>query len=571
VRYGWQARGSGYIGTVTAEGLASFEERLTTAARHLIEAQKIDPEDPAVYDCEIQVGKGLGFGKERLQKLFEKGLEVDPAYYPLYSTLAPCLLPRWYGEPEDVAKFLDDVLERFPGDEGLAIYARVVGDIRCYESSTGLLFMGIDMEKVQAGTKVLRSRYPYSNQMLNLACWVACERRDREAARDLFGWIGDLGDMRFWRDEHVYRRVRNWAFDDQRAANEERSALVSFQRLTAVAFSPDGKTIAVGSREPMQQVSLWDAEKCERIAVLPHPTHVHSVDFSPDGKRLATAGGAEAVAQLMLWNLGEEELDAKELEGPIGEVACVRFSPDGKLLAAGGADDTVWLWKLDDTDSKPEQIKLQERIFALDFSPNSEYLAIATEKISTVVPVATREPIFVNSLQHNGVADISLTNDECLVSGESYLLSRRPLDSSKSRTLKMRRSLPFNAITCAIDVSPDSKLVAAAVSLGRFAGTDNAMPSQVILYDTEKNEQVGEFQSSKDRAEELRFSPNGKRIATVGWDGMLRIWNLPPLSAMSESESRSKESVQPQDSDRAILGPSGQIQSIIVERRKSNQ
>ena len=392
MQYGWLARGSGFVSTISAEGMSLFEERLRVAAKHLVEAQKADPDDPAIYENEIYVGKGLGIGKERLEKMLAAGVKADPNYHALYTAMGPCLLPRWYGEPDDIAKFLDKVLEDNPGDAGLAIYARVVGDLKCYESSTVLQLMGLDLEKVDKGTKVLLKQYPFSNKINSLACWCACSRRYRETARDIFGWLGDAADASVFGGVKTRDRLRHWAFDDLHPKNQQHRELVSLQSLTAVEYSPDGKTIAVAGVERLKQVTLWDAEKCELISVLPHVNGVSGIGFSPDGSKLVTAGGEDTEPQLMVWTLGEKP-DLVELEGPLGKLRSACFSPDGKLIAAGGIDKTVWIWKTDDLEAKPTQIDVKDKINSLKFSPGSDLLAVGMEGSAAVLSLPTYEPM----------------------------------------------------------------------------------------------------------------------------------------------------------------------------------
>ena len=78
----------------------------------------------------------------------------------------------------------------------------------------------------------------------------------------------------------------------------------------------------------------------EPLTLKGHAGWVGAVAFSPDGKTLAT-GSADKTIRLWDAATGKE---LKPLKGHEDYVASVAYSPDGKLLASGGYDHTVRLW-----------------------------------------------------------------------------------------------------------------------------------------------------------------------------------------------------------------------------------
>jgi WD40 repeat protein len=61
-----------------------------------------------------------------------------------------------------------------------------------------------------------------------------------------------------------------------------------------VAFSPDGKTLASGSRD--ETIIIWDLNTGKRKQTLTgHTERVFSVAFSPDGEMLASGAGDDSI------------------------------------------------------------------------------------------------------------------------------------------------------------------------------------------------------------------------------------------------------------------------------------
>ena len=99
--------------------------------------------------------------------------------------------------------------------------------------------------------------------------------------------------------------------------------------IVSLAFSPDGKTLAVSSRDRV--IGLWDpATGKEGKGLTGHLSFVNSVAFSPDGNKLVS-GGNDATARL--WDVATGKEISRFHNSP--RVSCVAFSPDGQALALG--------------------------------------------------------------------------------------------------------------------------------------------------------------------------------------------------------------------------------------------
>jgi WD40 repeat protein len=115
--------------------------------------------------------------------------------------------------------------------------------------------------------------------------------------------------------------------------------------ISAVAFSPDGSTVAVVGDD--RAVRLFDVASRRRTgAPLPDATDGGELDglaFSPDGRTLATTAGNGTVR---LWDVARHRQIGAPLTGHTDMVFAMAFSPDGTTLATGSADNTLRLWDL---------------------------------------------------------------------------------------------------------------------------------------------------------------------------------------------------------------------------------
>jgi WD40 repeat protein len=108
----------------------------------------------------------------------------------------------------------------------------------------------------------------------------------------------------------------------------------------SLAYSPDGKTLASGA---FQEVVLWDADKgAIRHRLTGFADRVVALDFSHDGKLLATGGGAPtADGEIKIFDAASGKLVVEIKNGHSDTVFGVSFSPDDKKLDTCAADKFV--------------------------------------------------------------------------------------------------------------------------------------------------------------------------------------------------------------------------------------
>ncbi len=167
----------------------------------------------------------------------------------------------------------------------------------------------------------------------------------------------------------------------------------------SAAFSPDGKTIAVGylgnpDGDSFSGVVLWDVAARKRLGDDPLSVKeggVQSLAFSPDGKSIAVGySRGDSFGGAVLWDVSARKRSG-DLPLPVtdGDVASVAFSPDGKTIAAGytsGLDGGVVLWDIPTRkalDDEPLFVK-EGRVDSVVFSPDGDTIAAGYSTMGNV-------------------------------------------------------------------------------------------------------------------------------------------------------------------------------------------
>ena len=300
-----------------------------------------------------------------------------------------------------------------------------------------------------------------------------------------------------------------------------RTITVSPQWIYALAFSPDGKTLASGGDDKM--VRLWNVGTGKSVRVLRAGSGVNALAFSPDGKMLAGGGDDQT---LRLWDARNGQF-LRVLRGfeAEQEVQSVAFSPDGKLLAVGSTDGVgsrgelrIWntkTWRLTRVN------RLSEGVSSLAFSRDGKMLASGRgsndgeDDISGSAVVRWMNQKKTRTLKKDSVVySVAWSPNGLLALGNEDETAQIWNPS----TGKIAHTFRAKSYVFAVDFSRDGKTLAVSDGDGNL-----------VLWDAATGQQLRQLLKSNENPKGVRtfrFSPDGKILASAGEDGKIRFWPL---------------------------------------------
>jgi RNA polymerase sigma factor (sigma-70 family) len=280
----------------------------------------------------------------------------------------------------------------------------------------------------------------------------------------------------------------------------------------AVAFSPDSRrlvTAGAGSSLP-GQLKIWDVKSSRELLALNRIAGVRSVAFSPDGETLATGDGSGAV-KLRAVATGVERLKVHAHSGGVYGVA---YAPNGLALASTGWDRTVKLWSADLEELQTMNGHADAVKAVAFFAKRQALVTGARDKLAIIWDLRTgQEKLRLQG--HAGSVDaVAIAPNDNLVAtaGEDQTVRLWNVETGEELAVLQGNQGPVRAVA----FSPgDGKFLASA-------GLDGT----VCLWDVESRELVGSLAKHAGAVWTLAFSRDGSYLASGSADKTAKVWPM---------------------------------------------
>ena len=306
--------------------------------------------------------------------------------------------------------------------------------------------------------------------------------------------------------------------DDKKKTSEKSEA--SHAGVTTVAFAPDNSYLAWGDAE--RRIQLVDALSGNLFVVFDdHADPIHTVRFTAGSNLVSlSAQGKRVVRELQPeWVLERTIGNVDQSDQLVDRVLALDFSPDGKLLATGSGEATrsgeLKIWQVADGQlERTIDPAHSDTVFGVEFSPDGNVIASsAADRLVKTFQVANGELIHSFEGHTHHALDVAWqANGRRLVSaGADHVI--KVWDAGTGVQQRSISGYP-KEITSVAFLGIGSQAVATSGD------------STVRLHNMDDGKEIRKLEGAEDFVYTAVASLSGELVVAGGRDGVLRAWNV---------------------------------------------
>jgi len=274
----------------------------------------------------------------------------------------------------------------------------------------------------------------------------------------------------------------------------------------SVDFSPNGKILASGSRD--NTIKLWDVGTGQEISTLQgHGNSVFSVAINPQGNILASGSKDRTIK---LWDLNTNQVIRtwRHKDG----VRAVIFSHDGRILASGSYDGTIKLWEVKSGRLLNTIDAHKEGVLTIAFAPDDKIIASGgREETIKLWNVNTGQLEKTIRADGDRVWAIAFNPDGFMLAAGSGDNSLKIWETKTGNELHNLQGHGYWVLSLAF--SQDGRTLASGSS-----------DSTIRLWEVHSGNQLDILQQHGNSVFSVTFSPDGRLLASASKDETVKLW-----------------------------------------------
>lgn len=294
--------------------------------------------------------------------------------------------------------------------------------------------------------------------------------------------------------------------------------------ITALAYSPDGKTLAVSG---YREILLHHADGSGLITRLVGQSQkILSLVYSSDGRMLCAVGGTPALfGEVQFWDTAtNKQINAVHIT--FDTLFGASLSPDNKDLAFGGADNSVRVVSVPDGKQIMQLDNHSDWVFATAFALDSkkQLNVLSAGRDQAIKLTLVDGGSFIDDINTHYTALRCLVRnpkaDQVLCGGDDGIPRLYQIFRTTARTMNQE---DHNLIK-AYDKQP-STITALAMSADGMEFAVGSDSGSLNIYKVADGKLVAALKGPNGPVYALAFTPNGAGIAAAGFDGSVRLFD----------------------------------------------
>ena len=301
--------------------------------------------------------------------------------------------------------------------------------------------------------------------------------------------------------------------------NSRAHTVWSSAAVTSLTWSPDGRTLAIGSADGI--IILWDIPQNKMRQSIDAKSSIISLAWSPDSSVIASGIWSETDQNAVtLWD-SNSGVELRTIGVPTPRLRALSWEPGGVRLSAGLQESAVLLWDIVN-DNVQEITGLSDEVLTVAWSPDSRLLAVSQQDGF----VAFLDPFNYETVQRVEfspsyyIADIGWSPDsqtlasapcftEADLTANCFIALWKQPDDEYAQAFQGGR-YEFSSIAW----SPTGKFIASGFSNG-----------DVTLYNPDNGSRIRTFRTPVGSTI-VTWAPDGRTLAAGSEDGSVLLWTI---------------------------------------------